>query len=88
MSNYRQAVIEAEAQIQEAGYTVGAFNRHEHAFTESNAHLDMAESGHLRYEKGRGIRKIQERDCLRCLLTGLNDGRWHKLPLEEGCDEK
>ena len=35
------------------------------------------ETGHLRYEQGRGVVKTQEADCPYCEQEGLNDGRWH-----------
>lgn len=81
--DYRTAVIKAEAQRQEHDYTVGDFNRYSHAAVESNSHLERVESGHLEYVRSKGVRKTQERDCLRCYDTGLNDGRWHSLPLRE-----
>lgn len=38
-------------------------------------------TGHLRYEKGRGVVKTEEADCKYCERDGLNDGRWRPLPL-------
>lgn len=80
-ADYRQALIEAEAREREHGYTLGSFNEVDHACAEGNPQLLRIESGHLEYVQGKGIRKTQERDCLRCHDTGLNDGRFHQLPL-------
>lgn len=79
---YRQAVIEAEAREHEAGYTLGAFNEHEHTFitlNASNPAMLSLESNHLEFVQGKGVRKTQERDCLRCHDTGLNDGQFHPI---------
>jgi hypothetical protein len=75
---------EAEQQIVEGGYTLGAFNRYYHASIAANIGTSIMahETGHLRYEQGRGIVKTQEATCLLCEQWGLNDGRWHEVPAE------
>jgi hypothetical protein len=81
-ATYRQAVIGAEAQEHEGGYTLGAFNRREHDLIRSsmtNSNLSEVETGHLMYRKGFGVRKIGERDCLLCIDLDLNGGDWRML---------
>ena len=77
MSNYREAVIEAESREHEAGVTLGALNRTDHICAEGNRSLLHVESGHLEYVLGKGVRKIEERDCSLCIDRGYNDGKWH-----------
>ena len=54
-----------------------------HNFIAVNQHLAATETGHLRYEQGRGVVKIEEADCPICETWGLNDGRWHEVPNRE-----
>lgn len=61
-------------------------NESQHNFITINAlemNLPAAEFGHLRYEQGRGVVKIEEADCELCEAWGLNDGRWHPVPKEK-----
>lgn len=75
-----QALIE-EAQVVEHGYTLGAFNRQCHLIVtgQTDESVNSTESGHLRYEKGKGVVKTQEATCSLCITLGLNDGRWHAI---------
>ena len=79
MSIPRPETLEAEQQVIEAGLTLGELNQRNHAVVESNRHLLSVESGHLRFEQGRGVVKIQEADCSLCEIRGYNDGKWRRV---------
>lgn len=80
LSSMAQQVIAEEAQVVEAGYTLGAFNRGFHTSVVANARLNTLtsmESGHLKFVRGKGVVKTQEATCSLCVIDGLDDGRWH-----------
>ena len=75
-----QHALAAESQIVDHGYTLGALNRQVHYCVVSNALADellRVETGHLRFVRGRGVVKIEEATCSACIISGLDDGRWH-----------
>lgn len=72
--------LEAEEQITGDGRTLGEINRDAHNFIAVNQETESLETEHLRYEKGRGVVKIEEATCSLCEEWGLNDGRWHPVP--------
>jgi len=78
--------LQAEQQIVEAGLTLGELNLHCHRVIEWNCGSEgtiSIETGHLRFEKGRGVVKIEEATCSLCEILGYNDGRWHEVTPRE-----
>lgn len=44
-----------------------------------NPAIQSYTGGHLQYQQGYGVRKIEETDCAICEHLGLNDGQWHPV---------
>lgn len=58
---------------------MSAESSHELVTANTGAGIVNFEAGHLRYQRGRGVVKIEEADCDLCVEQGLNDGQWHEV---------
>lgn len=55
---------------------------HAAAFALHDSAIESHEAGHLRYERRKGVRKIQPVDCNFCKEQGLDDGKWQERPAD------